>query len=79
MTVTDRQTVPARLRGYELRRVSSDLWRVVRADGRVIGHLAVTSMEVFEARRFHAAYGGFVALGTFCRVEEAVETLHHGG
>lgn len=79
MIVTDRQTVPARLRGYDLRRVSSDLWRVVRADGRVIGHLAATRSGVFEARRFNAAYGGFVTLGTFCRVDEAVETLHHGG
>jgi hypothetical protein len=79
MIVTDRQAVPARLRGYDLRRVSSDLWRVVRADGRVVGHLALTPSGVFEARRFHARFGGFVALGTFCRVEEAIEVLHHSG
>lgn len=79
MIVTDRPSVPARLRGYDLKPVGPDLWRVIAVGGLVIGHIAVRDGEQarFEARRFHAGHRAFVAVGTFCRLDDALATLHH--
>ncbi|MBB4667232.1 hypothetical protein LG315_06220 [Microbacterium marinum] len=68
--------LPVRFRGYELRAVGLDLWRVVDAQGRVIGHVAMRGDRV-EARRFHPTRGAFLPLGDFCRLEDAVAALHH--
>ncbi|MFJ6679292.1 hypothetical protein ACIQLK_09220 [Microbacterium sp. NPDC091382] len=64
-----------RLRPYRLVAASDRLWRVVDAAGLVIGHLARNG-ERFAARRFRASVGGFVQLGEFCRLDDAVAALH---
>lgn len=78
MTTISVSTDP-RLRSYRLAPTSDRLWRVVDAAGLVIGHLARIGGEGpdrFGARRFRASVGGFVELGEFCRIEDAVAALH---
>ncbi|MFS0867332.1 hypothetical protein AB3M83_08365 [Microbacterium sp. 179-B 1A2 NHS] len=69
----------ARLRGYDLRRVSPSLWRVVDARGVVAGHVAelADSRGVrYEARRYSASARAFVEIGGFWRMSDAVAAVH---
>jgi len=66
---------PHRLR---LVRASSDLWRVVDASGRAIGHLQVVAHPLglrYRARRYHAPTGRFRDLGDFWSSDDAVACL----
>ncbi|OAH51488.1 hypothetical protein [Microbacterium oleivorans] len=68
-----------RLRAYRLVTVSDRVARVVDGSGRVIGHVARTGDGDgcrYRARRYRAAAGGFVDVGEFWRVEDAVAALH---
>jgi hypothetical protein len=54
------------------------LWRVLRPDGRVIGHVQQVAQPDgvrFRARRFHAASHEFRDLGDFWTADDAVECL----
>ena len=54
------------------------LWRVVDAQGRVIGHLQQVRESGgirFRARRFHAPSRAFRDLGEFWRADDAIECL----
>ena len=68
-----------RLRRYRLTPVSDRLSRVVDPEGRVVGHVARIGDDLatrYRARRFRPAAGGFVELGDFWRMEDAVAVLH---
>lgn len=72
-------TLPQRLRAYRLVAVSEGVARVVDASGRVIGHVAQSDDGDgcrYRARRFRAAAGGFVELGRFWHLEDAIAALH---
>ncbi|MCM3696777.1 hypothetical protein [Microbacterium oleivorans] len=78
MTTIDSTTIQ-RLRGYRLVVVSDRVSRVVDGSGRVIGHVARAGDgddARFRARRFRATSGGFVDLGGFWHLEDAVAALH---
>lgn len=54
------------------------LWRVIDANGRVIGHLQAVAVGKdlrFRARRFHAVSGVFRDLGDFWSADDAVDCL----
>mgnify|MGYP000857529183 CR=1 FL=1 len=68
-------TTDLRLRTYRLVAASDRLWRVVDAAGLVVGHLARSGGK-FTARRFRASAGGFIEVGEFCRLDDAVAALH---
>lgn len=63
-----------RLRAYRLATVSDRVARVVDGSGRVIGHVART--DDGDGCRYRAAAGGFVDVGEFWRMEDAVAALH---
>ncbi|WP_405376041.1 MULTISPECIES: hypothetical protein [unclassified Microbacterium] len=69
----------ARLRGYDLRRVSPVLWRVVDGQGIVVGHLAELNDAGgvrYSARRYHAGVGAFLEVGSFWALGDALAALH---
>lgn len=58
------------------------LWRVIAAQGRVLGHLAAVDHPLgskFVARRYHPAAGKFRDLGEFWSADDALECLRHAG
>lgn len=58
------------------------LWRVVAAQGRVLGHLAAVDHPLgnrFVARRYHPAAGKFRDIGEFWSADDALECLRHAG
>ncbi len=58
--------------------VGPDLWRVVDADGRAIGHLGAHRSPRglrWHARRFHVPSRQFRTVGAFWTAAEAVECL----
>jgi hypothetical protein len=68
-----------RFQDYRLAPVSGRRWRVLDASGRAIGHISVRGDDSgprFVAERFRVALGGFVDLGSFWHIEDAVTVLH---
>ena len=61
-----------------LARAAASLWRVIDAQGRVIGHLqAFTALGGvrYRARRFHVASRAFRDLGEFWSADDAIDCL----
>lgn len=72
-------TTDVRLRCYRLVPVTDRRWRVTDAAGRVIGHVDRTGdphTPRYRARRFRVSTGGFLELGEFWHLEDAVAVLH---
>jgi len=78
---TGRTAAPtATVRGYVLRLVGAQLWRVTDRRGRAVGHVRAEPEPEgtrYRARRFHAARGAFVDVGAFWSLEDAVDCLHY--
>ncbi|EIC08251.1 hypothetical protein HMPREF1529_02554 [Microbacterium sp. oral taxon 186 str. F0373] len=70
--------LPRSARGCSLRAVSDRRWRVIDRRGVVIGHVRreqSTQGVRFHAERFEFARARMRELGSFCRLDEAVECL----
>lgn len=64
--------------GVHLAPAAARLWRVVTADGRVIGHLQSVgdgAAAKYAAKRFHVASRAFRDLGEFWSADDAIQTL----
>ncbi|MGB4777679.1 DNA mismatch repair protein [Microbacterium sp.] len=80
VTETSAPAVPSLVRGMRLLRVSARRWRVLDRRGVVIGHIATDAAPEgvrFRAERFDLAAARLRGLGTFWRVEEAVDCLRY--
>ena len=70
--------LPRSVRGCSLRAVSDRRWRVIDRRGVVIGHVRREQSAQgtrFHAERFELARARMRELGSFCRLDEAVECL----
>lgn len=67
-----------RASGARLVPAAPDLWRVLRPDGRILGHLQrVDSARGvrYRARRYHLPTRAFLELGEFWSADDAVQCL----
>lgn len=79
MNTTAPTIAQVRFRDYRLAPVSERRWRVVDVSARAIGHVSLRhdgSGPRFVAERFRVASGGFVELGSFWHIDDAVTALH---
>lgn len=66
------------MRDTRLQRAASDLWRVIDASGRILGHLQTVAHPLgvrYRARRFHPATARLRDLGEFWAVDDAIGAL----
>jgi hypothetical protein len=79
MTIThDSPLLPSSVSGLQLLPVRRDLWRVIDARGRALGHVLTRGtgpQRRYVAQRFRVAERAFRDVGAFWTLQEAIECL----
>jgi hypothetical protein len=67
--------------GINLTQLHSELWRVTRPEGEVLGYIeqfTVRDGQKFRAKRFLARQRRFIVMGEFWSVDDAIECFRIG-